>query len=64
MKISLFTQFGALNSRPVFDAFSQGCQKHGLRVVENDTDAEIFVIWSVLWHGRMKANQKISASVS
>ena len=59
MKISLFTQYGALNSRPVFEAFEQGAQKLGYKVVLNDVDADIFVIWSVLWEGRMKNNQQI-----
>lgn len=59
MLISLFTQFGALNSRPIFEGFAEGCRQLGFKVVENDINAEIFVIWSVLWHGRMKNNQEI-----
>lgn len=59
MKISLFSQYGALNSQPVFDAFEQGARKIGMEVVRNHTSAEIYAIWSVLWHGRMKNNEEI-----
>lgn len=59
MKISLFTQYGALNSVPIFDAFEAGAKKIGLNTVRNNLDAEILVIWSVLWAGRMKGNQEI-----
>jgi len=59
MKISLFSQYGALNSQPVFDNFEKGAKKLGHLVVRNDTSGDIFVIWSVLWDGRMKPNQEI-----
>ena len=59
MKLSIFPQYGALNSRPVFAAFVTGSRKLGHTVVENSLDADCYVIWSVLWHGRMKNNQEI-----
>lgn len=59
MKISLFTQFGALNSGKIFKLFAEGCRRQGLEVVENTTDADILVIWSILWHGRMKGNRDV-----
>ena len=59
MKISIFTQYGSLNSGPVFQAFKQGAEKLGFSVIENSIDADVFVIWSVLWQGRMKPNQEI-----
>jgi capsule polysaccharide export protein KpsC/LpsZ len=59
MKISLFTQYGALNSMPIFQAFEFGAKKLGYLVYKNDKDADILVIWSVLWYGRMKNNQEI-----
>lgn len=59
MKFSLFTDNGALNSKPVFEAFAQGCGQLGHEVVYNSIDADVAVIWSVLWHGRMSANQKV-----
>ena len=55
MKFRLYREYGALNSHPVFDAFSHGMSKLGL---EQSPDG-IPVIWSVLWHGRMFGNQQI-----
>lgn len=59
MKFSLYTNYGALNSKPVFEAFAQGCGEQGHEVVYNTYDADVAVIWSVLWHGRMSANQQV-----
>ena len=59
MKFSLFPNYGAINSKPVFEAFAQGIQRLGHEVVYHDTDADFFVIWSVLWQGRMRLNQEI-----
>lgn len=59
MKFSLFRQNGALNSGPIFDAFTQGAKKNGFQIVDNDLSADIYVIWSVLWQGRMTNNKKI-----
>jgi len=59
MKFSLFTNNGALNSAPVFEAFAQGCGQLGHEVVYNDNNADVAVIWSVLWHGRMTANKNV-----
>ena len=57
--ISIFNQFGALNSVPVFTAFREGCNKHRVRVTEHDMTADVAVIWSQLWAGRMAPNQKV-----
>lgn len=59
MKFSIFPRFGALNSKPVFAAFEQGAKRLGYEVVEHDINADVLVIWSVLWHGRMEQNKKI-----
>ena len=59
MKFSLWTNNGALNSRPVFDAFAHSCVQLGHDVVYNDPSADIDVIWSVLWYGRMAPNKDI-----
>lgn len=59
MKFSIFPRFGAQNSKPVFAAFMQGAKKLGHEVVEHDMTADVFVIWSVLWHGKMEQNKKI-----
>jgi hypothetical protein len=58
MKFNLWTQYGALNSKPVFEAFAEGCKRLGHTVTTNGTDG-IDVIWSVLWNGRMLGNEKI-----
>lgn len=58
-KFSLWRQHGARNSGPVFDAFEAGCKALGLTVVNNSADADVDVIWSVLFHGRMAPNKLI-----
>lgn len=59
MKFGIFAKHGALNSEPVFVAFQQGLQKLGLEYKENDKDADVAVIWSMVWSGRMKKNQAV-----
>jgi hypothetical protein len=59
MRFSIFPRFGALNSKPVFAAFTEGAKKLGYTVTEHDMSADVYVIWSVLWHGRMSANKEI-----
>ncbi len=59
MKFSLWRQYGALNSRPVFDAFVSGAESLGYDCVDNDPSADVDVIWSVLWNGRMSGNKAI-----
>ena len=58
-KFSLWTQHGALNSKPVFDAFAHSLVAAGHDVVWNDNVSDVDVIWSVLWNGRMAANKTI-----
>jgi len=59
MKFSLWKQYGALNSRPVFDAFADSLVAAGHTVAWNSTNSDVDVIWSVLWNGRMAANKAI-----
>jgi hypothetical protein len=59
MKFSLWKQYGALNSRPVFDAFADSLVAAGHTVAWNSTNSDVDVIWSVLWHGRMAQNKTI-----
>jgi hypothetical protein len=59
MKFSLWTHNGALNSRPVFDAFDHSLVDAGHDVLYNDINADVNVIWSVLWNGRMARNEAI-----
>ena len=59
MKFSLFRDYGAQNSKPVFDAFADSLSSNGHVVVDNTYDCDVGVIWSVLWNGRMAPNKKI-----
>jgi hypothetical protein len=59
MKISLFNNFGAKNSVPVFQAIAQGLSAQGHTVVYHDITADVAVIWSMLWSGRMRPNHEV-----
>jgi len=59
MKFGLWTQYGALNSKAVFESFKKGIKKLGFSYVENSSYCDVDVIWSVLWHGRMLQNKLI-----
>lgn len=59
MRVCLWKDFGALNSKPVFAAFEKSIKNAGDTVVYNNIDSDINVIWSVLWNGRMAGNKKI-----
>ena len=59
MKFSLWTDYGALNSGPVFDAFANSLNDAGHTVVYNNSSADVNVIWSVLFHGRMARNRQV-----
>ena len=52
---NLHKKYGALNSKPVFEAFEKGIKRLGYKTDKNGID----VIWSVLWNGRMAANKAI-----
>ena len=59
MRFGLFNKFGALNSQPVFAAFQQGLDQLGFAHSSHDMSADVAVIWSVLWSGRMRHNQAV-----
>ena len=59
MKVSLWTDYGALNSRPIFDAFEHSLISAGWTVSHNDASADVNVIWSVLFNGRMGRNKEV-----
>ena len=60
MKISVYTKFGPINSKKVFDAFIESLKNAGDEVQLNeDKNSDVAVIWSVLWQGRMLGYQKI-----
>ena len=41
------------------DAFLQSCRSVGIHTVPNSNMCDAAVIWSVLWNGRMTANQEV-----
>jgi len=49
----------ALNSIPVMSAVVDSLKSHGFDVQQSDYDADIAVIWSVLWSGRMEKNKQV-----
>jgi hypothetical protein len=57
MKFKLFREHGALNSPPIFDAFEAGIKNLGYQTTQLEDG--IPVIWSALWQGRMRPNQKV-----
>lgn len=59
MKFGIFSNYGALNSKPVFEALTTAIKRNGWQSIEHDENADVAVIWSVLWDGRMKANKLI-----
>lgn len=59
MKFSLFKDYGALNSKPVFEAFEHSLRSADHTIVYNDLNADVAVIWSVLFHGRMAGNKPV-----
>ena len=60
MKIEVWTQHGPLNSKPIFEAFIKSLQNAGDEVILNAaSDADVAVIWSVLWLGRMRNYKQI-----
>ncbi len=67
MIFCLYTDYGALNSKPVFEAFAKSLLDAGHTVIYNEPyrvgghydNYDVAVIWSVLWHGRMAKNKTI-----
>lgn len=59
MKFGIFDNFGALNSSPVFAAFRDGLDLLGFEHASHDISADVAVIWSVVWNGRMRHNRQI-----
>ena len=60
MKLEVWTQHGPLNSKPIFEAFITSLKNAGDEVILNTaSDADVAVIWSVLWLGRMRNYKQI-----
>ena len=67
MIFCLYTDYGALNSKPVFEAFAKSVTDAGHTVIYNEpyrvmdhySNYDVAVIWSVLWNGRMTHNKQV-----
>ena len=67
MIFCLYTDYGALNSKPVFEAFAKSITDAGhtviynepYRVIDHYSNYDVAVIWSVLWNGRMTHNKQV-----
>ena len=59
MRVSIFDQYGALNSAPVFAAVRAGLNSNGIDHASMDMNADVAVIWSALWQGRMSRNKTV-----
>jgi len=57
MNLKIYREYGALNSVPIFDAFTKGAIRAGFNIVNSNED--VAVIWSVLWQGRMERNKEV-----
>lgn len=60
MRLEVWTEYGPLNSKPIFNAFINSLHDAGDQVYLNRSgNADVAVIWSVLWRGRMEQYQRI-----
>ena len=61
MKIALYPKFSALNAKPVFNALIEHLKAKNEKIIIDspNEDADVAVIWSVLWRGRMLDNKAI-----
>ena len=59
MKIRVYDEFGALNSKDVFAAFKAGVLENGDELTKSYEEADVVVIWSILFVGRMAPNKEI-----
>jgi len=59
MRVAYFPNQCAQNSGPVMQAVLTSLRSAGHTVELNSLDADAVIIWSVLWSGRMAANQAV-----
>ena len=56
--LAYFPDYAAMNATPVLAAFLESAKKH-YTIVKDSLDADVAVIWSCLWAGKMRNNQDI-----
>jgi len=59
MRVAYFPNQCAQNGSPVMQAMLDSLRQAGHVTVENSYDCDAAIIWSVLWSGRMAANQAV-----
>jgi len=59
MKLAYFPKHTALNAAPVMQAFLDGCRANEIQPIQDSMDADIAVIWSLVWAGRMHKNKQV-----
>jgi hypothetical protein len=59
MRVAYFPNQCAQNSVPVVQAMLDSLRRAGHTVEQDSMDADATIIWSVLWAGRMAANQAV-----
>ncbi len=59
MKFSLFPNNTSRNGFPIMDAYEYALKQAGETIMHHDMNADVAVIWSVLFQGRMKANKEV-----
>jgi hypothetical protein len=59
MRVAYFPNQCAQNSVPVMQAVLDSLRNNGHSIEQNSMHADAAVIWSVLWSGRMAANQAV-----
>jgi hypothetical protein len=61
MRVAYFPNQCAQNSVPVMQAVLDSLRNNGHSIEQNSMNADAAVIWSILWSGRMSANQTVWA---
>jgi hypothetical protein len=59
MRVAYFPNQCAQNSVPVMQAVLDSLRKNGHSIEQNSMNADVAVVWSVLWSGRMSANKTV-----
>lgn len=59
MKLAYFPNQISRNGNEILKAVLDSAQDHGMTISADDLNADMVVIWSVLWHGRMSLNKSV-----
>jgi hypothetical protein len=59
MRVAYFPNQCALNSVPVMQAMLNSLRGAGHTIEQNSLDADVAIIWSALWYGRMAPNKAV-----